>query len=429
MLILSHNRLNSGENVKRSLKDLDASELEVFHTKRNKKSICLLDIGFDALSYTLDFVEEKTDLRLVCKLFKDCIDHQIKKLSLKHFPIKAGSFLRSLKKLEVLSLPKVDPLHYYMPEITVLTSLKHLDLTKNFLTTLSLELMSGFNNLSKLCLIECELQETDISNLKLLTKLEDIDFFRAKNITDSSLETLGTMTHLKKLGLSRTKITNYGLSHLSSLTGCIQLDISECSRINSEGLTKLCTLTNLNTLDLSELIHLNNRFLKQLSSLENLNVLFLSRCGGIGNNGIKYVGANFKHLEMLFLDDIPISDIGVSYLSVLTSLNTLSLNNCDIVTDTGLYHLRSLTQMQYLNLSCLHAINDSGIKRLKKLTHLQKLDVSFCNRITEASLNIFSKFSLLKSLNLYGCELISIRSIYEFTNIKKDLHLLHDLIG
>jgi hypothetical protein len=428
MTISFNHPLNSGVNFKRSLKDLDVSELEVFPTKRPKKSICLLDIGIDALSYMLGFVEEKTNLRLVCKLFKDCIDHQIKELSLKHFPIGAVSFLRSLKKLEVLSLPKVDPLHYHMAEIKVLTNLKHLDLTKNFLTTDSLKIMSGFNNLKNLCLIECELQESDISNLKLLTKLEEIDFFRAKNITDLSLATLGTMTHLKKLGLSRTKITNHGLSHLTSLTSCIQLDISECGRINSEGLTKLCTLTNLQSLDLSELIHLNNKFLKQLSSLENLNVLCLSRCGGIGNNGIKYVGANFKHLEMLFLDDIPITDIGVSYLSALTSLNTLSLNSCDIVTDTGLYHLRSLTQMQYLDLSCLHAINDSGIKRLKKLIHLQKLDVSFCNRITDASLNIFSKFSLLKSLNLYGCELISIRSICEFKNTKKDLHLLHDLI-
>ena len=90
-----------------------------------------------------------------------------------------------------------------------------------------------------------------------LRKLAGNDFFQhvegvwldARNVTDSDLETLARLKHLRRLTLSSPKITDAGLDHLQGLTVLRELHLY-CN-VTDAGMFKLKPLTQLTTLECS----------------------------------------------------------------------------------------------------------------------------------------------------------------------------------
>lgn len=69
----------------------------------------------------------------------------------------------------------------------------------------------------------------------------------ASGITDASLETIGSFTHLRRLRLGRTSVTDAGLSHLAGLRDLESLDL-HMTAVSDEGLPALESLGQLRTL-------------------------------------------------------------------------------------------------------------------------------------------------------------------------------------
>jgi hypothetical protein len=73
----------------------------------------------------------------------------------------------------------------------------------------------------------------------------------------------------------------------------------------------------------------------------------------------------------------------VQFLDSLTTLTTLILRGCSLITDQGVQSLASLTALTTLNLQACRLITDQGVQSLASLTALTTLNLDGCSLITD----------------------------------------------
>ena len=98
-----------------------------------------------------------------------------------------------------------------------------------------------------------------------------------------------------------------------------------------------------------------------------------------------------------------VTDAGLAHLKSLTSLHRLELGGCKLVTAPGLAHLTGLTSLQELALNWT-AVMDAGLVHLKGLTSLRRLLLEGCERVTDAGLAHLKGLTSLQGLSLGGTE-------------------------
>ena len=122
--------------------------------------------------------------------------------------------------------------------------------------------------------------------------------FRASWITDADLAVLGTLTTLKRIDLSHTRITDIGFQHL-----------------------------------------------KSLPSVEVLNLYYAEQIGDGAMAAIK----NWKHLRELNVCGTKITDVGAGHIAAVASLESLNAGYA-LVTDAGFEPLANLPNLHSLSI-------------------------------------------------------------------------------
>lgn len=176
------------------------------------------------------------------------------------------------------------------------------------------------------------------------------------SITDSGLEKIKGLHQLKALVINGTKITDSGLIHLKHLTKLSSLWIGN-TRVTDQGLAHLSSLPlrilELDRLKVSDagLIHIKKLPLKVLN-LSDTN---------ISDDSLSLIGEH-STLVQLFLRRTRISDAGLTKLWGLSQLEKLVVNHTQI-SDLGLSHLKKLKNLRKLY---IHGtpVTSYGIKNL-----------------------------------------------------------------
>lgn len=224
------------------------------------------------------------------------------------------------------------------------------------------------------------------------------------------------------LDLTRSSVTNEGLSVLPSFTGLAELILND-TRIGTAGLTSLPRVSNLRVL-----------------SLDRTQV----------DSGIGPIAKECPKLAVLSLRQTPVSDAVFAPLADMQSLESLHLDgNVNLVGhefnalvkqgkfkslreltagggQLGFYALQSVERLKQLevlkmansrmsddslqglgqcpNLKILHLgqnqITDKGIQFLAKLRNLEELDVGGVPTVTDLSFNVLKSMKQLKVLNV-----------------------------
>jgi len=228
-------------------------------------------------------------------------------------------------------------------------------------------------------------------------------------------EMMTCMTRLERLNLSGC----YNLTD-SVVEGCFAkkdfpnlkvLDLSLCKEIHDSSvalMTKKCP--NIRDLDLSGCTGVTNQGLKEVASnLKGLKRLNLRSCRQVTDSGIEQlVNHCGSTLEELSIQDCQkLTDESLNILSKSTKLASLNLSFCVSVTDTGLKSLSRLRTLRSLNLRSCDNVSDLGVSFLtERNLGLESVDVSFCANVTNTSLvHMAQGFPGLVSLCMTTCSI------------------------
>ena len=280
----------------------------------------------------------------------------------------------------------------------------------------------------------CNLSPLDC--LALVHALKSVEGILHFDLSSNNLQSLGCieivkllpgnkhyqgLCKLNTLNLSRNKITDKGVQHLSTAltqTNCKLNSLHlEVNNITDEGVEHLSTALKhpnckLNSLHLGA-NNITDKGVEHLSKalthtncteLNNLNL----RLNNITDKGVEHLSTALTHtyckLNSLNLGYNNITDKGVKHLSTAlthtncTELNSLNLEHNNNITDKGVKHLSTALTHTNCRLNTLHLreniIADKGVKHLSTaLTHincrLSSLDLSY-NKITDEGLNHLS---------------------------------------
>ena len=280
----------------------------------------------------------------------------------------------------------------------------------------------------------CNLSPLDC--LALVHALKSVEGILDFDFSSNNLQSLGCIEIVKllpgnkhcqglckvnTLNLSRNKITDKGVQHLSTAltqTNCKLNSLHlEVNNITDEGVEHLSTALKhpnckLNSLHLGA-NNITDKGVEHLSkalthtNCTELNSLNL-RLNNITDEGVEHLCTALTHtyckLNSLNLGYNNITDKGVKHLSTAlthtncTELNSLNLEHNNNITDKGVKHLSTALTHTNCRLNTLHLreniIADKGVKHLSTaLTHtncnLNSLDLSY-NNITDEGLNHLS---------------------------------------
>ncbi|CAI5469230.1 unnamed protein product [Closterium sp. Yama58-4] len=113
-----------------------------------------------------------------------------------------------------------------------------------------------------------------IKHLYRLQWLEKLNFSKS-DVLDSALESIGSLSSLKQLLLSFTKLTDAGLSHLTGLSSLQLLSLTECMGVTNASMVNVGRLTGLEELWLGGTA-VTDDGLQQLTALIKLKGLWTS---------------------------------------------------------------------------------------------------------------------------------------------------------
>ncbi|WP_312369608.1 leucine-rich repeat domain-containing protein [Lachnoclostridium sp.] len=239
-----------------------------------------------------------------------------------------------------------------------------------------------------------------VKSLKDLSKLTNLEYLDAGQLSIKDISAIGNLTKLRVLYLQRNMI-----SDINALKKLTKLEVLSLNGNQIESVSALSTLTNLRELYIRE----NN--IKNISSLNKLTKLVVLEGG---KNSIQNIDSlkNLKNLKSLILDNNKINDI--TGLKTLTNLKYLDLSNNKISSINSLKNLSGLERLylQRNSISDISAI--SGLKKLKVLSMNG-------NKITDVK--PLTKLTLLEKLYLKDNKIKSITSLKGLVNLN-ELYLM-----
>lgn len=286
-----------------------------------------------------------------------------------------------------------------------LTALQHLELTCSLLGgTTGLERLTTLRSL-RIC-SQFPGPATDLAGLRALSGLRELDLQQCL-VSDSWLENLATL-QLTALFLPAT-ITDNGLERISHMTSLELLHL-QCWLVTNQTLSMLSRLIALKSLDF-----LGTRVTTDgLQTLQAFPALQHLAIPGLSSPSIDY--SKWPTLPSLSTLDLSYSFVAsLEFVSKLTSLSDLDLQNCSHLTDTGLAAVCCLPLLEKLNLHGCTSITDVGLYALTEgdnLAHsLRELDVTYC-AVGDDSVAALSKLSKLELLSFnWDCTRITARGV------------------
>ncbi|KAH7623687.1 hypothetical protein NADE_008510 [Nannochloris sp. 'desiccata'] len=233
--------------------------------------------------------------------------------------------------------------------------------------------------------------------LRRLTQLEALDLGWCNAIGDEDAAALGCLTSLKQLCLSRTELTDVGVSKLSSLIELTCLSLAGVSMQDSAAAELLPCFPKLKSLNLSRCVNVGDATLHALAHLgDSTSSSFTYGKKSSSTSSRESLSLSLEELDLSYTS---ISDEALfSILPRLLRLKKLSLDSCSLLTDTSLKQLSSLQDLESLDLSDTAATNISMVA-ISRLPRIVNLNLSF-TQVNDWGLERVSKASTLKRLNL-----------------------------
>lgn len=165
-------------------------------------------------------------------------------------------------------------------------------------------------------------------------------------LTDKQLSLLSQMPNMALLKLARTDLSDSGVDYLKGMKHLKSLDM-RCTLVTSKGVEKACTYCpELQNLNLAKNA-LDDKSIPAISKLRRLRSLNLSSCNQRGSN-LELLG-NLTDLTGLDLCNNKISDRNIKKLSAIKSLEELDLMD-NPITYQGLKELKPLKNLKKITL-------------------------------------------------------------------------------
>jgi Leucine-rich repeat (LRR) protein len=239
------------------------------------------------------------------------------------------------------------------------------------------------------------LTNSGMEHLKALTHLRSLDL-RGPGITDAGLENIAGLKHLTTLTMSDSHVTDAGLVYIRGLIDLTELriqsvDVTNAGMVHLKGLKYLRVL-HLRNIDVTVAGMLHLKGLKYLSELHIQSI-------DVTDADLEHL-VGLSNLIQLSMHDIGITDAGLERLKKMTHLFRLQLTGINI-TGVGLKHLRELEQLRSLWLYRT-GLTDTDLESLKTFNKLMGLHIDYNGSVTDAGLAHIKGLTNLVSLTLRG---------------------------
>ena len=236
----------------------------------------------------------------------------------------------------------------------------------------------------------------DITLLRSLTFLRDLDLSCSSNFNDSGLSKLSDLEHLKNLNICDcNKVTDTGVSHIASMSSLRVVNMSGCWKLSDFGLEQMKEMENLRELNIGGCRFITDVGVSHLSNIQTLTKLNISGCFYVTDIGLAELSSLIQ-LRELSMGACCVTDLGVCQLLLLSKLQSLSISECHRVTDYGLSEIAKLTSLQKLNINGCINITFIGLVQLMEL-RLCELNVKHCG-LSDESVEQFCQYSGMKEL-------------------------------
>jgi Leucine-rich repeat (LRR) protein len=234
--------------------------------------------------------------------------------------------------------------------------------------------LASMPDLETLDLSHTRITDEGMLRLKSAPKIKDLNLFYAEWITDQGMTAIRDWTHLKRLNVRGTRISDGTLEIVSHIVGLEALDIAHTS-VTDNGLDYLITLINLKELSLGR-GRLTNASLQILKMLSTITYLDLSGArptppdmpGRAAQQGIPEASvraiAELKELRVLKLGYSAIGAEGLRILGAVSTIEKLGLEGCRRVNDAALAELANWKNLKYLDVQDTQ-VTQTGVDALK----------------------------------------------------------------
>ena len=233
--------------------------------------------------------------------------------------------------------------------------------------------------------------------------------------------------NLKSLELNHVKADWKSLSLFSSLKKLIIQDCVDWSEAGKE-------MYNISQLEVLEISHQYNdgmdRFFADPNDFKLIDLVDLTLLHTkVSDQQLSAISTTCEKLEVLTLGNQELTDLGISCISHLPSLQSLRLVQANRVTDRSLFYISKIPKLHHLALKCCLRLTPCCIKQIatiKNLTHLnlrlslsetadedfssitnltslRTLEIYGMHRLTNASLAVISQLSNLRQLDVSSC--------------------------
>eukprot|EP01102_Stenamoeba_stenopodia_P007813 TRINITY_DN2206_c0_g2_i4.p1 TRINITY_DN2206_c0_g2~~TRINITY_DN2206_c0_g2_i4.p1 ORF type:complete len:1488 (+),score=274.93 TRINITY_DN2206_c0_g2_i4:992-5455(+) len=285
---------------------------------------------------------------------------------------------------------------------------------------------------------------TDESMQALASKcrnLKELELVCCESITDATVQFLSQSCHLlTSLSLSNCKNISNAAFVNNGLANLCHLDLTRCIKLTDEGIKCIVKGSKgLLSLNLTSCEGVTDAGLEYIAdSCDYINSITLTKCPKVTDIGIMVLSNKCRCLSYLDLQRCSITDEGVNAIAVnCTEMKELNLSSLDKLTDDCIQHLYKLTQLETLILEDLRltelgvssiascsqlttlklsysaGVTDQSLQKLSaQLPQLRVVDLSYCNAMTPAGLlKAIASWSKLKVLILRGFNHITTEAI------------------
>jgi Leucine-rich repeat (LRR) protein len=216
-----------------------------------------------------------------------------------------------------------------------------------------------------------------------------------RRLRDTDAAILMTFTGLETLHVSDTVITDAGLIHISAMPQLRRLTIGSIAPFTQHGIAALCGAPVLEDLSLDSDAAAAD-CLKGLT--QNTTIRRLSPGVPITNQNVPFL-TRLERLEELDLSEAQIDDTGTAALAQLPHLRVLDLSYTSAIGDRTLAHVGTLPHLEILRLEDVK-ITSVGLAHLAAL-HQLKILVCECVPGTRMDMALFQHMPQLEVLSLY----------------------------
>lgn len=301
----------------------------------------------------------------------------LEKLYLVRTGIKNLAFIKNLPHLRELDLTKTRINSTQLKNLSIHHKMEKLWLNGTWTSGAALQSVAHMNQLEVLEIQNTKTSDSEMVHISGLNNIRQLNLTH-NDITHEGLAYLSNLPKLENLRVQGIKIGPEEMNIISNLNAVHTLAISEVK--NEEDFSTLASLDALRHLDLSWSTDITGSGLRTLTNLETVDL----RSSNATTKGLATSLGNLKNLKSLFIPYLKLSDEALSGLKGNTHLTSLDVSLNSKITDVGISYLSECTGLQTLNVLST-SVTDSSLDHLKGLPNLKEF-VHVHTEITEDGL-------------------------------------------